>query len=183
MKMKKQKVFVAIDIPENLKDIIENYLEPFYKSELVRVTERNNWHITVVFCGYLDDKNLERLKESARDVASRTKKFEFSPEKIFFSPPKRPRMVWLAFKHSPEFSSLAKELSDFSQDRREQIPHLTLVRFKEFHYPNLKKLLPENGIDLKDEAESFMVESINIMESHLSPKGPRYELLERINLL
>lgn len=178
--MSKHRIFVAIDIPEELKDIIETHIEPFYKNNLARVVERENWHITAVFCGYLDDEELKKLKEKVKEVAEKTEKFALIPNKIIFAPPnKKPRMVWLTFKPSQIFSKLCKSFSGLFQDNREQSPHLTLVRFKEFHYPNLKNLLPENGIDLENETKPFMVESINIMESHLSPKGPKYELLCR----
>jgi len=187
--MKKHRIFVSIDIPGKLKNVAEAHIEPFYKNKLARVAEKENWHITVVFCGYLSDEELKKLKETAKGATDNVKKFKLTPERIVFAPlrqgsgqAQRARMVWLIFKHSPGFLQLSKKFPQFSQGKREQFPHLTLVRFKEFHYPNLKKLLPENGIDLKDEAESFMVESINIMGSHLSPKGPRYELLEKINL-
>jgi len=113
-------------------------------------------------------------------VSQETKGFELIPDKIIFAPPKRtPRMVWLTFKYSPEFLKLSKNFPDFSQETREQVPHLTLVRFKEEYYSNLKKFLPEEGVILKDKTEQFLVESINIMESHLSPNGPKYELLCR----
>jgi 2'-5' RNA ligase len=178
--MKKHRIFIAIDIPEGLKDVAEKEIEGFYKNPLARAVERENWHITLVFCGYLDEEKLKELKEKAKKIAEKTEKFELAPDKIIFAPPaKNPRMVWLTFKRSPKFLKLSKEFSQFSKNSRETLPHLTLIRFKEFYYPNLKKLLPENGTDLKNEGKSFIIESINIMESHLSPNGPKYELLCR----
>ncbi|MBI4691951.1 MAG: RNA 2',3'-cyclic phosphodiesterase [Candidatus Terrybacteria bacterium] len=174
----KHRIFVAIDIPEELKNAAEAHIGEFYKNKLVRVVERENWHITVAFCGYLDDEKLNKLKEIARKITKETKSFELIPDKIIFAPPKRtPRMVWLTFKNSPEFSKISKLFSKFNQEAREPLLHLTLARFEEKHYSNLKPLLPQDGIDLKNETKSFMVKSINIMESHLSPKGPKYELL------
>ena len=176
--MPKHRIFVSIDIPEKLKNIVESYLASF-------LFKKENWHITVVFCGYLDEESLNKLKETAEKIVQNIKKFELIPDKIIFAPPKRtPRMVWLTFKYSPEFLKLSKSFSEFSQDefnqeKREQIPHLNLVRFKEVHYSELKKFLLEEGIDLKNKTEPFLVESINIMESHLLPAGPKYELLCR----
>lgn len=172
----KHRIFIAINIPDALKNVAEEYLGKFYKNSLIRVVGKENWHITLVFCGYLNEEKLKKLKETAEKTADETKKFELSPDKIIF---KNNRMVWLSFKQSPEFSNLSKRFNEFSHDTREAFPHLTLIRFKEFYYPNLKKLLPENGIDLKNEGKSFIIESINIMESHLSPLGPKYNLLCR----
>ncbi|MEW5907860.1 MAG: RNA 2',3'-cyclic phosphodiesterase [Patescibacteria group bacterium] len=176
----KHRIFISIEMPEELKKIAEKYIEPFRESDLTRIGENSNWHITVVFCGYLDDRELNNLKKITEKISKEIKKFELIPDKIIFAPPnKKPRMVWLTFKPSQIFLKLCRSFSEFSQDIREPTPHLTLVRFEQKHYPNLKKLLPENGFDLKKEAKSFIVDSINIMESHLSPRGPKYELICR----
>lgn len=174
--MSKHRIFVSIDIPEELKKVAEKYIAPFRENNLARVAEKENWHITIVFCGYLDEEKLNKLKENAKKIADERRKFELTPDKIIF---KNKRMVWLTFKHSAEFSKLSRGFSHFSQNNHESLPHLTLARFEEKYYPALKKLLPENGVDLTNETKSFMIESINIMESHLSPKGPKYELLCR----
>ena len=179
-KLSKHRIFVAIDIPEGLKNVAEKYLGRFYKNPLVRVVKKENWHITVDFCGYLNDEELNKLKERARKIKEETKKFELVPDKIIFAPPqKKPRMVWMTFEPSQIFLKLCNNFKEFLQNSREQFPHLTLLRFKEFHCPNLKNLLPPEGIDLKNETKPFTVESINIMESHLSSNGPKYELVCR----
>jgi 2'-5' RNA ligase len=176
MKMKKYRIFVSIDIPEEVKNVAEAHIEGFYKNNLARVGEKENWHITVVFCEYLDEEKLKKLKEISKKIVSETNKFEITPDKIIF---KNNRMAWLTFKQSPEFSNLSKRFNEFSHHARQSLPHLTLVRFDQKYYPELKKLLPENGIGLEKETKPFIVEAINIMESHLSPLGPKYELLCR----
>lgn len=183
--MIKQRIFVAIDVPEKLKNVAGGYLESFYKNKLARVVEKENLHITIVFCGYLNDEGLKKLKEKTKKISGETKSFELIPDKIIFAPLKRtPRMVWLIFKYSPEFLKLSRGFSEFNQDefnqeKREQIPHLNLVRFKEVHYSELKKFLPEEGVILKNKTEPFLVELVSIMESHLSPSGPKYKLICR----
>lgn len=187
--MSKHRVFVSIDIPEELKNVAEAGIEEFYKNNLARVGKKENWHITVVFCGDLTNEELERLKEKIKKIASETKKFDLVPDKIIFAPPyqskhgteqapRKPRMVWLTFKYSPEFIKLSKEFSTFTdKNMLKPLPHSTLIRFKDFHYPKLKKLLPQEGINL--EVKSFTIESINIMESHLSPQGSKFETICR----
>ncbi len=167
--MSKYRIFISIDIPEELKNIAENYLASF-------LFKKENWHITVVFCGYLDNEGLKKLKEKTKKISGETKSFELIPDKIIF---KNNRMVWVTFKPSSEFLKLSRNFSEFNQEKREQIPHFTLVRFKEEHYSNLKKFLPQDGVDLKNETKPFRIESINIMESHLSSLGPKYNLLCR----
>jgi 2'-5' RNA ligase len=62
------------------------------------------------------------------------------------------------------------------------LPHVTLVKFENFHYSNLKNLLPPEGIDISDETDSFLVKFINLMESHLSREGAKYEKLTSFKL-
>lgn len=183
--MADRRVFVSIDIPKKLKETAQKHIEPFYKNPLVRVSENKNWHITVVFCGYLDEKGLNKLKETARKIGEETKAFELTPDKIIWAPPnKKPRMLWLTFGPSKEYDNLAKKLIGFAdKNMLKPLPHTTFARFKEFHYPNLKPLLPQEGVDLKNEIRPFLANSIEIMESHLNQNGAKYELLEKINLL
>lgn len=175
--MGKHRIFIAIDIPEELKNAVEAEIKKFFKNELARVVKRVNWHITVVFCGYLDNEKLEQLKETARKIADETKSFELTPDKIIF---KNKRMIWLTFKRSAEFDNLSKKFIAFADNGiLKPLPHATLARFEEKHYSNLKNLLPEDGIDLMQETKPFGVKQIDIMESHLSPRGLKYELLCR----
>lgn len=175
--MSKHRIFVSIDIPEELKNITEARIERFYKNELARVVKRENWHITVVFCGYLDEEKLNKLKEITQKIADKTKSFELVPDKIIF---KNKRMIWLTFKRSVEFDNLNKKFIDFADDGiLKPLPHANIVRFEEKHYPNLKNLLSEDGIDLMQETKPFGVKQIDILESHLSNIGPKYELLCR----
>lgn len=185
--MEKHRIFVSIDAPEELKRVAEKYIAPFMESNLARVAESDNWHITVVFCGYLDDEKLDELKKLTEKITNKTNGFELIPDKIIFAPldparGKPPRMVWLAFKHSQEFANLCKKFVDFSDSDLRPSPHITLARFQQRHYPNLKPLLPPEGIEIKEKMKPFVVKQINIMESRLSKNGLKYKLVEKFNL-
>jgi 2'-5' RNA ligase len=145
---RKRRVFVSIEIPEELR-------------------KEKNWHITVAFCGYLDSAKLEKLTETAEKIAGETKSFELIPDKIIN---KNNRMIWLTFKYSPDFVRLAKKFSEFNESNFNPIPHTTLRRLKNDEIPNFDYLLP---------AKPFMVQSIDIMESHLASTGAKYELICR----
>ena len=180
---RKKRVFVAIGLPEELKERVRQELVPFFKSGLARVVPPENLHLTLAFCGYLSDDELGRLEELASQAARRRKKFTLKPKRIIFAPPnRRPRMVWLTFEKSPEFEGLAKEFAGFADGGLKILPHTTLVRFKDFHYPNLKNFLPAEGIELEG-AEPFLVEKIEVMESILSPNGPEYKLLGSYDMM
>lgn len=198
--MPKRRIFIAIQVPEELKNAAEFYMKPFFPAgsgsafggndRNMRIPKREGWHITVIFCGYFDEKEVEELKKIIKSVVSESKPFELFPSKILFAPPSRPRMIWLDFKKSSEFAKLKMKIEDeiikkqkdgffrnFRQEMREPHPHLTLARFEEKYFPNIKKFLPVEGIDLSKEAAPFLVENIDIMESHLSRGGADYEIL------
>ncbi len=191
--MEKRRIFLAIDIPDKLKNIAESCIHPFYKEKFVRIPEKEGWHITVVFCGYLDETEIKALEVITARAVSQTKVFSLSPEKVLFVPEKRPRMVWLRFRSSSGFEKLKMRIEDeivkkqteglfgdFKRETRTIVPHLTLARFEEIYFSRFKKLLPE--VDLKNETETFLAKSVQIMESHLSPQGVGYEILKKFNL-
>ncbi len=192
--MPKRRIFIAIKVPEEMKNAAEAYLRPFFNDKNIRILKRGGWHITVVFCGYLSEKELEKTKEIVGNIASKTKSFEISPDRILFYPLKRPTMVWLAFAASSQFSQLKKEIEDgiissqtgglFKNFRVDYPPnpHMNLARFEENYFPNTKKYLPFEGIDLTKETAPFSVKSVDIMESHLSRSGAEYEVISKIIL-
>lgn len=203
--MPKQRIFIAIQIPEEVKNTAEFYLKPFFPLEAdppsaendrnIRIPKKEGWHITVVFCGYLDEKETEELKKIVGSIALEFKSFKLVPQKILFAPPSRPRMIWLDFENSSEFAKLKMKIENemikrqkdgffrnFRQESREPHPHLTLARFEEKYFLNIKKFLPENGIDLTKETSPFPVNNIDIMESHLSRSGADYEVVSNISL-
>ncbi len=193
--MEKRRIFLAIDIPGKLKNIAGSCIRPFYEEKFVRIQEKEGWHITVVFCGYLDETEIKAFEVIMAGAVSQTKVFSLSPEKVLFAPEKRSRMVWLRFLSSSGFEKLKTRIEDeivkkqakglfgdFKRKTRMAVPHLTLARFEEIYFPRFKKLLPEGGIDLKNEAEPFSAESVQITESHLSPQGAEYKILKRFNL-
>ncbi len=193
--MPKRRIFIAVQVSDELKNAAEAYLGPFFDDRNIRIPKREGWHITVVFCGYLDNKEVEVLAEIIKDICSKSQSFEFTPQKILFASPSRPRMIWLTFKNSSQFADLKNKIEDamisrqseglfkyFRKEMREPNIHLTLGRFEENYFQQIKNVLPREGIDLSNETNPFPVKNIDIIESHLSRKGADYELVEHVNL-
>ncbi len=190
--MEKYRIFIAIDVPEELKSIAEKYIEPILGDKHIRIPKKEGWHITVVFCGYLDEKEIGALVGIAENAVLKFKPFEFTPCRILFAPANHQRMIWLDFEKSSQFASLKKEIEDaiassqsrglfknFRPETREPNPHFTLARFEESYFVNIKSTIPREGIDLKGEARAFLINSIDIMESHLSREGAEYKLIRK----
>lgn len=194
--MSKRRTFIAIKVPEELKNVAKAYLGPFFNNKNTRIPKRERWHLTIVFCGYLDDKEVGALTEIVKDVCLKFKALEFVPQKILFAPPLRPRMIWLTFKNSPQFADLKNIIEDamlsyqakglfksFRKEMREPNPHMILARFEESYFPQIKNVLSREGIDLDKKTNHFPVKNIDIMESHLSRSGASYEVIFSMPLI
>ncbi len=192
--MPKRRIFIAIQVPEELKNVAEVYLKPFLNDRNIKIPKKEGWHITLVFCGYLEEEELKKIREIVGNIASKTKFFKIFPDRILFYPPKRPHMVWLAFAASPQFSQLKKEIEDgiisfqtgglfknFGVDYPAN-PHMTLARFEEKYFAEIREFLSKEGVDLTKEMKPFFVEHVDIMESRLSRAGADYEIVSSLSL-
>ncbi len=194
--MVKRRIFTAIELPDSLKNTAEFYLEPFFREADIRIPEKDGWHITVNFMGYLNETEILEIQRVLDGAVSRSKAFELVPFNVQFVPEDRPRMVWMSFKKSPEFEKLRKEIEveisqrqkkglfrGFRLEQREASPHVTLARFEPADFRKFKKFLPDGGIDISAEAGPIKAESINMMESRLSPQGAAYQKIFSVSLM
>jgi len=185
MSKREKRIFIAVNLPEELKDKIEKILEEirYQFSNDVRFIERENWHITLSFLGSQGDEAIGEVVGAMDAVAAR-----FSPPKIEFTDlgygpvGKSPRMIWLncsvatakelqPIKDQLENNELIDRNIKFKREYRQLRVHVTLARF-------------ESGDDLPDIQRSFTfrfaADSIDLMESQLGPAGVQYELLQKI---
>lgn len=174
--MKKRRVFIAINLPDDIKEKLAEFRDEWPELP-ARWTKKENLHITLSFLGYLTDEELLEVVDSVKKIAQKHQPFEILLNRICLGPPHRPaRMIWLEGETNQELIRLRNDLEKTEQ--REFRTHITLARLKQSEWRNLREK-PEIE---KDISLSFPVESIEIMESVLSPKGPTYFILEKIQL-
>lgn len=151
------------------------------------VTPPGNFHITLVFLGYQEDADILPIIKSMKDVVLGLGSPEIIFDDMSYAPPKgTPRMIWLngSGETSENLSSLKIALEDeliknrvrFKLENREFNSHITLARFTQVP----EKGLLEIGKEFKDLNWLFEADSLDLMESHLSGKGAKYEVLQRI---
>lgn len=183
-----KRLFLAINIPEDIKDEVGK------KSELLesilpgaRYESKEKWHFTIVFLGDQPDEMIVPIIE-----AMRTTVMEFAAPKIYltnisYGPMgSAPKMVWLngSKETSEEIYPIKIFLEDelikngvrFKLDNRAFYSHATLSKFTDIP----KEDLPELGREFESLKYFFEAESLDLMESHLSSKGAKYEILQRI---
>ncbi len=184
----KHRIFIAINLPENVRKKLEDYQRKWPELP-IRWTKSYNLHITLVFLGYLSDEEILEVCNVTREAASRNLQFSINLKKIIYGPPQKmpPRMIWVEGEKSIELGKLQKDLnnsfSGLSQELKSKnkkggalTPHITLGRLKSWEF---RAIEPEARPEVNEEINlSFEVNSIDVMESELKKGGPNYSLLE-----
>jgi 2'-5' RNA ligase len=181
------RLFAAVDIPDRVRHAVDGAVEPwrerFPRGKWVRP---ENWHITVKFLGRTWPRLLGWVTEACRDAAASIRPFRLGLGGMgVFPGPGRARVLWVGLD-DPEASlpALARTLDDrlareFPPEKRAFSAHLTVARF------NPPVPAREHADDLRAvrfDVEPFRVGKLVLYRSHLSPRGARYEPLERFPL-
>lgn len=185
----KKRLFIAINLPKNIKKNIVMEIEKFRYNFTndVRFLEPENWHITLVFLGYQPEENLPAILEAMEETSQQFSVQEIEFAGISYGPiAATPRMVWLNGSEATSKSlSVIKEFLEnalvdkgirFQRESRGFKAHITLARFSQI----AKKDLPE--IEKKVDW-NFLPETLDLMESHLSRNGAKYEQIGETKFL
>jgi 2'-5' RNA ligase len=182
--MNKRRIFVAVNISENLKEKLVNYQEkwPDLDPKKIRWTGKSNLHITLVFVGYVTDDEMYEICAQVKEVAKRHEPFFINFEKIILGPPHdTPRMFWVEGEKSQNLADLQTDLRDAIEQRsgvkyKAFRPHITLARFRFA----VAKNLPEN---LEEPFKAQVsVDTIEVMQSNIKRTGAEYTVLESVEL-
>ena len=185
---KKHRIFIAINLPEDIKRELSKYQERWPELP-AKWTAKDNLHITLEFLGDLTDEELGEVCVATKEVVEKHNFFSISLSKVLYGPPKKipPRMIWVEGEKSDEFSNLKKDLQKyllekiaFRPELKSFSPHITLARINEWEW---KKIEPEERPEVNENIEYiFTVESIEVMESVLKRGGPEYTVVESHSL-
>jgi len=181
--MKRRRVFIAINLPEDIKKKLAGYKEKWPELP-IKWTKLNNIHITLAFLGYVADEEIINICKAVKEAGSKHSSFSVNLFKICYGPAdkKPPRMVWVIGEKSEEFASLKHDLdkSLAISEKRQFSPHITLGRIRKWEWQRIE---PEERSSVDEEIDlSFSVDSIELMESVLKKGGPEYTILESYNL-
>lgn len=149
-----------------------------------------NLHVTLAFLGQTPDDRLGEVTEAAADAAKRVSRFPL----VFGLPGRfpergRPRVVWLGIAEGAQsvlalgegvYAGLRNRGVRF--DDRPLAPHLTLARVAEDATAAEAKTVAAALEDLPSANLAFDVSGIAVVQSVLSPKGPRYTALATVPL-
>ena len=180
------RLFVAVSVPRPQLEALEAVVAGF-REDLpgARWAPLNNQHVTLKFLG---STPAELFADVAQAVQSSAE--SHSPSNVAlgrlgaFPSDRRARVLWAGIDDPGSLlTSLAATLDremeplGYGIEKRAFTPHLTLARFKE--PARVTAILRELDPSW---ASSWTVESIDLYQSRLSPKGATYEVLGSVPL-
>lgn len=188
--MEKIRTFIAVnlnpEIREHLTSLQNNLNIPETK---IKWVEKNNLHLTIKFLGYILPKQIELIKSSLKEITSRYNPFSIilSLDIGVFPTYKVPRIIWVGIKKGANelkelYNSIENNLSDkgFPRENKDFSSHITIGRVKfirdKTNFIQILKRIKVNNL-------SQEINSIDLMESKLTPNGPIYDLTAKLTLL
>jgi RNA 2',3'-cyclic 3'-phosphodiesterase len=183
--MKPHRIFIAINLPEKIKNNLSNQQLKWVELPC-NWTNEENLHITLAFLGYLNDEELVELCNIVKEVAMRHDPLMIKLDKIIYGPSEHlPKMVWVKGERNKELEDLQKDLEgclpvEKEKETRQYVTHITLGRLKQWEF---RKIEPEERPEINENINlAFEAESIDVMESDLQKKGPEYSIIESFKL-
>lgn len=178
------RAFVALNLPDATRRALWAATASLRDRDLpVTWVRPEAMHVTLKFLGDTDDGRAPELGAAVHRAAAGTRPQPLVLEGFgAFPDAERPRVLWLGITAEPALELLQDGLErefatlGFTVEGRPFRPHLTLGRAKRDARPQEFK-----GLDAAFErlrfSETVLVESVDLMCSTLSPRGPSYELL------
>jgi 2'-5' RNA ligase len=177
------RIFVAIPLPG---DVAATVARQVPDHPALRRVDAALLHFTLAFVGSIPDDQVADVTKAVRAGSRRARAFTVTIDDVGrFPAGGAPRVVW-AGARDPAVTAAVVELGTAVRaelarhgvpfDAKPLRPHVTLARVRENASPDDQRQVRDALAHLRaPEALSFVARAVHVMESHLSPKGPRYE--------
>ena len=182
------RTFIAIELPESIKEKIEQAQAPLKKTgAFVSWVKPGNIHITLKFLGEVPEDKISVVFSAAEKAVEGTNRFVMSLKSMGAFPDfRRPRVVWIGTgSGEKELSYLAGRVEEemekigFPKEGRKFSAHFTIGRVKS--PKNIEKLM--ELVKSSDFAtDEIVVREVVVMKSQLHPAGAIYTPLKKIPL-
>jgi RNA 2',3'-cyclic 3'-phosphodiesterase len=185
-KEKKIRVFIALEIDSKVRNElarIQKELQILLKEPSIRWVSVDQIHLTLKFLGYTSAQSINPLKERLKNICETFEGFELCTRDLGGFPSlRKAEVLWVGLdKEITILESLQTKIEEaaveFSEEKskRKFRAHLTLGRVRRASEKrNIAKILANHYISF---GTSWFVKKVSLYQSHLSPKGPVYEVL------
>ncbi|RLE45068.1 RNA 2',3'-cyclic phosphodiesterase [Candidatus Woesearchaeota archaeon] len=174
------RLFIAIDLPEHVKDYLELVKREFSRYFLAKWVRRENIHLTVKFLGEVKDELVDELINRLNRI--KIKPFKLCIDSLGVFPSERfARVLWAGFDASSELIDLRRQIDSELPfgDEKEFKAHATIARIKKIKD---KKGFVEKLRKFEIERLCFEVKCFVLYKSTLTPEGPIYEVVKEFAL-
>lgn len=185
---KRHRIFIAINLPHEIKKALGRYEEKFPELP-AKWTPQENLHITLLFLGDLTDIELGEVCMTVKEVAARHEAIDVSLNTVGYGPDSKipPKMLWASGEKNKELSALKKDLEDSLEGKVTLLadfkifsPHVTMARISAIQWRGIE---PEERPEVAEPVNLvFTAESIDVMESEMKKEGPHYTIIESAEL-
>jgi 2'-5' RNA ligase len=188
--MARLRTFIAVDLDKVTRDRTVALQETLGNvSEGVKWVEPENLHLTLLFLGEVEDRDLPSVCAAVAACAARQPYFPMTVERAgSFGNPRRPRTLWVGVGEGTQdlvalHDALEPPLLDLGCYRREErkyTPHITLGRVRS-ERPNdtlAQALARQKGWH----GGRLLVRELLVLSSELTREGPVYTVLSRAKL-
>ena len=181
----RKKIFIAINIPENIKNKLMTSIESDDFALLpVKWVEKDDLYFIIDFLGYASDEDIYEVTQSLDQLKDDLDFFSLSFNKITVGPSKEdPHVVLLKGTENKALNELNKEILNAINDinlikkgkKQKFLPHITLGRVEKSDANEFKMEDTELKI-------SFPVTDIELVESFKERNKIKYAVLKSIEL-
>ena len=189
--MKRLRTFIALDLGKAVRDKTVALQESLARAGAdVKWVEQENLHVTLLFLGEVDDRDVPAVCRAVGDCCKERGPFTMGVEHVgCFPNMRRPRVVWVGVGAGAQevvalhdaLEGTLLELGCYRREDRQYTPHITLGRVKREEAPAdaLAALLAKKA---GWQAGEVAVREVLVMSSELTPQGPVYSVLSRAKL-
>jgi 2'-5' RNA ligase len=179
MKTMKKKVFLAINLPEEIKKEI-SIAKKNYLNIPGRWVLNNELQVVVSAWINIGLDEINKIDLCLKKNLNKTSSFNIILDRVSFYPTKNPKMIWIKIKKSDNLILLKKELDKKIKSNYKLDPHITLLKINSWSF---KKTDPEEIYkEEEDISINLDVYSLSLMESKIKKGKPEYILIKNYQL-
>lgn len=195
------RLFIAVPLPEAVRGFVAEIVDDLKGEDWpVRWVDADSGHLTLHFLGDTPPENAELLRLALGDVIQPHEAFDLRTADLgAFPAMKRPRVLWLGlWGPAHRLESIRNDIGavleefEFELDEKPFHPHITLGRLRDTRNVRVRDLpqkirsrfdaLAEQGIVTHDKPIPFPIREVQLVRSHLSHEGARYEVIQHYPL-
>lgn len=185
--MPRTRTFIAVEIGDDIRKNAAALQQRLARTgAAVKWVEPKNLHVSLLFLGEVDDRELVGVCRAVKEAAATEPPFALRVSGVgAFPTPRRPKVVWAGITDGADplvrlYTVLEEKLlalGCYRKEERAYTPHLTLGRVK--GEADGQKLAPELPKLLAWDGGHTAVSEVIVFGSELRREGPEYTVLGR----